>query len=97
MPGRGPICGRDATERMSEYIRFMRARVRLNHRQAQDQTRDHRQSAARGRRLVSDPAALKSKTESQIKQGIGRIWNEMEKAGKAKDKVEPEEEAGDEG
>ncbi len=36
--------------------------------------------------------ALKSKTESQIKQGIGRIWNEMDKAGKAKDKPEPEAE-----
>ncbi|PKO60753.1 MAG: hypothetical protein CVU23_13115, partial [Betaproteobacteria bacterium HGW-Betaproteobacteria-17] len=33
LPGRGPVCGREATERMSEYIRFMRHRVRVNHRQ----------------------------------------------------------------
>ena len=33
VPGRGSICGREATERMSEYIRFMRARTRLSHRQ----------------------------------------------------------------
>ena len=37
--------------------------------------------------------ALKSKTESQIKQGIGRIWNEMDKAAKAKDKPELEVDA----
>ena len=97
VPGRGPICGRDATERMSEYIRFMRARVRLNHRQAKTK----QETIANVLREVASwfpiPAALKSKTESQIKQGIGRIWNEMEKAGKAKDKVEAEaEELGDE-
>jgi cyclase len=97
VPGRGPICGRDATERMSEYIRFMRARVRLNHRQAKTK----QETIANVLREVAGwfpiPAALKSKTESQIKQGIGRIWNEMEKAGKAKDKVEAEvEEMSDE-
>jgi cyclase len=97
VPGRGPICGRDATERMSEYIRFMRARVRLNHRQAKTK----QETIANVLREVAGwfpiPTALKSKTESQIKQGIGRIWNEMEKAGKAKDKVEAEvEEIGDE-
>ena len=42
-------------------------------------------------------AATKSKTESQIKQGIGRIWNELEKAAKAKEKVEAEVEAEDAG
>jgi hypothetical protein len=41
------------------------------------------------------PSAVKSKTESQIKQGIGRIWNEMERALRARERaevpVEPEE------
>jgi hypothetical protein len=44
-------------------------------------------------------SAVKSKTESQIKQGIGRIWNEMERALRAREKAEapPEpEESGDE-
>jgi hypothetical protein len=44
-------------------------------------------------------SAVKSKTESQIKQGIGRIWNEMERATRAREKAEiiPEpEEAVDE-
>ncbi len=99
VPGRGPVCGRDATEQMSEYIRYMRARVRTFHRQ----NRSKQETVQTVLREVVGwfpiSPALKSKTESQIKQGIGRIWNEMEKAAKAKDKAEPEaeaEEAGDE-
>jgi cyclase len=94
VPGRGPVCGREATERMSEYIRFMRARVRLNYRQGRTK-QETVQSVLRevaGWFPISPP--IKSKTESQIKQGIGRIWNEMDKAGKAKEKaaeVEAEE------
>ena len=53
VPGRGPVCGRDATERMSEYIRFMRARVRLNYRQGTTKQETVAERAARGRRLVS--------------------------------------------
>jgi cyclase len=98
VPGRGPVTGREGTERMSEYIRFMRARVRTFHRQ--NRTKQETVQAVL-RDVVGwfpIPQALKSKTESQIKQGIGRIWNEMEKAAKAKDKPEPEpeEEGGDE-
>ena len=97
VPGRGPVCGRDATERMSQYIRFMRARVRMFHRQE----RTKQETTLAVLREVSGwfpiPAALKSKTESQIKQGIGRIWNELEKAAKAKEKVEPEPELEDGG
>jgi cyclase len=97
VPGRGAICGREATERMSEYIRFIRARVRMLHRQGKTKQET---SAALLREVASwfpIPPALKSKTESQIKQGIGRVWNEMDKAGKAKDKAaaEAEEEGGE--
>ena len=97
VPGRGPICGREATERMSEYIRFIRARVRMLHRQGKTK----QETAATLLREVASwfpiAPALKSKTESQIKQGIGRVWNEMDKAGKAKDKAaaEAEEEGGE--
>jgi cyclase len=94
VPGRGAVCGREATERMSEYIRFMRARVRLNYRQG----RTKQETVPSVLREVAGwfpiSPAIKSKTESQIKQGIGRIWNEMDKAGKAKEKaaeVEAEE------
>jgi len=90
LPGRGPVCGREATERMSDYIRFMRHRVRVNHRQA----RSKQETVAAVVREMTGwfpiAPAVKSKTESQIKQGIGRIWNEMEKAAKAKARAEPE-------
>ncbi len=98
VPGRGPVCGREATERMSEYIRHMRARVRMFHRQ----NRTKQETTLTVLREMSTwfpvSVALKSKTESQIKQGIGRIWNELEKAARNRDKVEPEpeEDAGDE-
>jgi cyclase len=91
IPGRGPVCERDATERMSEYIRFMRARGRVNHRQ--DKTKQETIAAVVGEMRDWFPIApsVRSKTESKIKQGIGRIWNEMEKVKKAK--IAAEEEA----
>ena len=94
VPGRGPVCGREATERMSEYIRFMRARVRLNYRQGRTKQETVQSVLREVAGWFPIPPATKSKTESQIKQGIGRIWNEMDKAGKAKEKaaeVEAEE------
>jgi cyclase len=92
--GRGPVCGREATERMSEYIRFMRARVRLNYRQGRTKQETVQSVLREVAGWFPILPAIKSKTESQIKQGIGRIWNEMDKAGKAKEKaaeVEAEE------
>ena len=94
VPGRGPVCGREATERMSEYIRFMRARVRLNYRQGRTKQETVQSVLREVAGWFPIASATKSKTESQIKQGIGRIWNEMDKAGKAKEKaaeVEAEE------
>ena len=94
VPGRGPVCDRDATERMSEYIRFMRARVRLNYRQGRTKQETVQSVLREVASWFPISPAIKSKTESQIKQGIGRIWNEMDKAGKAKEKaaeVEAEE------
>ena len=54
VPGRGPICGREATERMSEYIRFMRARVRMFHRQGKTKQETVQPCSARGGGLVPD-------------------------------------------
>ncbi len=90
VPGRGPICGRDATEKMSEYIRFMRARVRLNYRQGKTKQETVQSVLREVAGWFPISPAIKSKTETQIKQGIGRIWNEMDKAGKAKEKAEAE-------
>ncbi len=93
VPGRGPVTGREGTERMSEYIRYMRARIRTFHRQGRTKQETVQTVLREVVAWFPIAPALKSKTESQIKQGIGRIWNEMEKAAKAKDKPEPEPEA----
>lgn len=95
IPGRGPVTGREGTERMSEYIRYIRARVRTMHRQGRTKQETVQTVLREVVGWFPIAPALKSKTESQIKQGIGRIWNEIEKAAKLKDKglaeVEPDE------
>ncbi len=97
VPGRGPICDREATERMSEYIRFLRSRVRTYYRQGKTKQETSATLLKEVAGWFPIAPAVKSKTESQIKQGIGRIWNEMDKAGKARDKAaEAEEESSDE-
>lgn len=90
VPGRGPVCGREATDRMSEYIRYMRARVRLNYRQGKTKQETVQSVLREVAGWFPILSATKSKTESQIKQGIGRIWNEMDKAGKIKEKADIE-------
>jgi cyclase len=82
---------------MSEYIRYIRARVRTMHRQGRTKQETVQTVLREVVGWFPIAPALKSKTESQIKQGIGRIWNEIEKAAKLKDKgeaeVEPDEPA----
>jgi cyclase len=79
VPGRGSVCDREATDRMSEYIRTC-SQVRAYHRQGKNK----QETIVLVLREVAGwfpiASAVKSKTESQIKQGIGRIWNEMERA-----------------
>lgn len=98
VPGRGPVCGREATERMSEYIRYMRARARTFHRQGKTKQETVQTVLREVVGWFPISPMLRSKTESQIKQGIGRIWNELEKAAKTKEKavVTLEEEPADE-
>lgn len=98
VPGRGPVCGREATERMSEYIRYMRARARTFHRQGKTKQETVQTVLREVVGWFPISPMLRSKTKSQIKQGIGRIWNELEKAAKTKEKavVTLEEEPADE-
>jgi cyclase len=92
VPGRGPVGGKESTDRMSEYIRHMRARVRTFHRQGKMKQETIQTILREVSGWYPIAPAFKSKTESQIKQGIGRIWNEMEKASKAREKATSDEE-----
>jgi cyclase len=76
----------------------MRARVRMYYRQSKTKQETVQTVLREVAGWFPVPTIAKSKTESQIKQGIGRIWNELEKAGKAREKAEAEaaEEIGEE-
>ena len=99
VPGRGPVCGREATERMSEYIRFMRARVRCST-GSRDQTGDHAGRAPRGRWLVPDHCRGRSPRPSRrSSKGSAASGTSWKRPRRLKEKIEPEiepEEAGDE-
>ncbi len=98
VPGRGPVCGRDGYRaHVGVYPLHARARAHCIYRQGKTKQETVQAVLREVAGWFPISAALKSKTESQIKQGIGRIWNELEKAGKAKEKAEAEaEEGGDE-
>lgn len=79
VPGHGPICEPDATQRIEEYIRFMRERVRDYYREGK--TKNETKSG-----LVSEmlewfpvPSDRKAKIESQIKSGLNRVYREIQK------------------
>jgi cyclase len=78
VPGHGPVCGRDATERMSEYIRHMRARVRSLYRAGKTKQETSNILVSEMLGWFPVPGDRKSKVESQIKSGIGRVWTEMQ-------------------
>ncbi|HRI57887.1 MAG TPA: MBL fold metallo-hydrolase [Anaerolineae bacterium] len=79
VPGHGPITTIESTEPLSEYIRYVRRQVRVRIRRGYT-----KQEAASS--LVKSlvpmfpvPSDRRSKIESQIKQGINRVYNEYKK------------------
>ncbi len=79
IPGHGPVCGREATEQISEYIRHLRSRVRSLYRAGK--SKQETASLLVGELLgwYPIPPERKSKIESQIKSGVGRVWAEMQR------------------
>jgi cyclase len=78
VPGHGPVCGREATERMSEYIRHMRSRVRSLYRAGKSKQETANTLVGELLEWFPIPSDRKSKIESQIKSGISRMWIEMQ-------------------
>ncbi|MCD6291786.1 MAG: MBL fold metallo-hydrolase [Anaerolineae bacterium] len=79
VPGHGPVCGREATERMSEYIRHMRSRVRSLYRAGKSKQETANLLVGEMLTWFPIPPERKSRIESQIKSGIGRVWAEMQR------------------
>ncbi len=80
VPGHGPPCGVEAVDRVTDYIRYMRSQVKVMFRQGKSKQET-------GSFLVKDlvtwfpiPSGRKAKIESQIKQGIGRVYEEIRRS-----------------
>jgi glyoxylase-like metal-dependent hydrolase (beta-lactamase superfamily II) len=85
VPGHGELCGKEATERMSEFLRLVRRRVRSAYRSGMSKT----DTARTLQSLISEwpiPPFEKPKAARRFKSSLNRVWNEMraEAAAKAK-------------
>jgi cyclase len=85
IPGHGELTGKEATEKMSEYLRMVRRRVRSAYRSGLPKA-DAARSLSHLIRFWPIPPFEKPKADRRFKSGLGRVWNEMraEEIAKAK-------------
>jgi cyclase len=86
VPGHGELCGKEATEKMSEFLRLVRRRVRSAYRAGLPKA----DTARSLRYLIHEwplPAFEKPKADRRFKSSLGRVWNEMRAEAKAKAKA----------
>ena len=85
IPGHGELTGKEATERMSEYLRMVRRRARSAYRSGMPKA-DTARSLSHLIRFWPIPPFEKPKADRRFKSGLGRVWNEIraEEAEKAK-------------
>ena len=85
VPGHGELTGKEATERMSEFLRLVRRKVRSAYRSGLPKADTSRML----RHLIDFwpiPPFEKPKADRRFKSSLNRVWNEMraEEAAKAK-------------
>ena len=85
IPGHGELTGKEATEKMSEFLRLVRRKVRSAYRSGLPKA-DTARSLSHLIRFWPIPPFEKPKADRRFKSGLGRVWNEMraEEAAKAK-------------
>jgi cyclase len=76
IPGHGELTGKEATEKMSEYLRMVRRRVRSAYRSGLSKA-DTARSLSHLIRFWPIPPFEKPKADRRFKSGLGRVWNEM--------------------
>jgi hypothetical protein len=76
VPGHGEPTGKEATERMSEYLRLVRRRVRSAYLHGMGKTETAR-SLTDLLAFWPIPPDEKPKADRRFKSGVGRVWNEM--------------------
>jgi cyclase len=87
IPGHGELTGKEATEKMSEFLRMVRRKVRSAYRSGLPKADTSRML----RHLIEFwpiPPFEKPKADRRFKSSLNRVWNEMraEEAEKAKKK-----------
>ena len=85
IPGHGELTGKEATEKMSEFLRLVRRKVRSAHRAGLSKA-DTARSLRHLIRFWPIPAFEKPKADRRFKSSLSRVWNEMraEETAKAK-------------
>jgi cyclase len=76
IPGHGELTGKEATEKMSEYLRMVRRRVRSAYRSGMGKA-DTARSLSHLIRFWPIPPFEKPKADRRFKSGLGRVWNEI--------------------
>jgi cyclase len=76
VPGHGELCGKEATETMSEFLRVVRRRVRSAYRSGLSKA----ETARSLQYLIHEwpiPPFEKPKAARRFKSSLSRVWNEM--------------------
>jgi cyclase len=76
IPGHGELTGKEATEKMSEYLRMVRRKVRSAYRAGLPKA-DTARSLSHLIRFWPIPPFEKPKADRRFKSGLGRVWNEV--------------------
>jgi len=76
IPGHGELTSREATEKMSEFLRLVRRQVRSAYRAGMSKGETAR-SLAHLIRYWPIPSFEKPKADRRFKSGLGRVWNEV--------------------
>jgi cyclase len=95
IPGHGELCGLEATEKMSEFLRLVRRKVRSAYRAGLPKS----ETARALRHLVNYwpiPAFEKPKADRRFKSSLNRVWSEVraEQLAEARRKKRAQEKTG---
>jgi cyclase len=88
IPGHGELTGKEATEKMSDYLRMVRRKVRSAYRAGMGKAETAR-SLSHLIHYWPIPAFEKPKADRRFKSSLGRVWNEIrvEETAKARAKA----------
>ncbi len=82
IPGHGELSGKEATERMSEFLRMIRRKVRSAYRAGLPKA-DTARSLRHLMHYWPIPSFEKPKADRRFKSSLSRVWNEMRTEKKA--------------